>query len=57
MRVDLFLRGRYKYMDEKFLKSHIEGFLKLVTEDYKIADVIKKSPKGFSATIERGKRS
>ncbi|MCH8049843.1 translation initiation factor IF-3 [Patescibacteria group bacterium] len=57
VRVDLFLRGRYKYMDEKFLKSHIEGFLKLVTEDYKIADVIKKSPKGFSATIERGKKS
>ncbi|MCH8048604.1 translation initiation factor IF-3 [Patescibacteria group bacterium] len=57
VRVDLFLRGRYKYMDEKFLKSHIEGFLKLVTEDYKIADVIKKSPKGLSTTIERGKKS
>ena len=44
-------------MEEKFLKSRIEGFLKLVPEDYKIADVIKKSPKGLSTTIERGKKS
>ncbi len=57
VRVDLFLRGRYKYMEEKFLKSRIEEFLKLVTEDYKIADEIKKSPKGFSTTLERGKKS
>ncbi len=56
VRVDLFLRGRYKYMEEKFLKSRIEAFLKLVTEDYKIADPIKKSPKGFSTTLERGKK-
>jgi len=56
VRVDLFLRGRYKYMEEKFLKNRIEQFLKLVTEDYKIADPIKKSPKGFSTTLERGKK-
>lgn len=55
VRVDLFLRGRYKYMKEQFLKSRIDGFLKLVTEDYKIAEEIKKSPKGFSTTLERGK--
>lgn len=55
VKLDLFLRGRYKYMERDFLKDRIERFLTLVTEEYKIADEIKKSPKGLSVTIERGK--
>lgn len=54
VKLDLFLRGRYKYMEETFLKDRIQRFLKLVTEDYKIADNIKRSPKGFSVILERG---
>lgn len=53
VKVDLFLWGRYKYMEEGFLKERLERFLKLVPAEYKIADPIKKSPKGFSATLER----
>ncbi len=53
VKVDLFLPGRAKYLDEKFLKERIERMLKLVSVDYKIADPAKKSPKGMSALIER----
>lgn len=53
VKVDLFLWGRYKYMDAAFLKERLERFLKIIPADYKIADPIKKSPKGFTATIEK----
>lgn len=53
VRVDLFLPGRAKYLDEKFLKERIERMLKLVSIDYKIADSPKKSPKGMTVIIER----
>lgn len=53
VKIDLFLWGRYKYMEEVFLKERLERFLKIIPAEYKIADAIKKSPKGFSATIER----
>jgi len=56
VKVDLFLWGRYKYMEFAFLKERLERFLRLITEDYKVADEIKKSPKGLSVTIERGKQ-
>jgi translation initiation factor IF-3 len=55
VKVDLFLFGRYRYMEFNFLKEKLEKFLTLVTEEYKTADPIKKSPKGLSTTIERGK--
>ncbi len=53
VRVDLFLPGRSKYMDEKFLKERIERMLQLISVDYKVADPAKKSPKGMSCLIER----
>ncbi len=53
VKVDLFLWGRYKYMDRNFLKERLERFLKIIPAEYKIADPIKKSPKGFTSTLER----
>ena len=53
VKVDLFLPGRAKYLDEKFLKERIERMLKFVSVDYKIADSAKKSPKGMTVVIER----
>jgi len=53
VKVDLFLWGRYKYMEAAFLKERLERFLKIIPTEYKIADPIKKSPKGFTVTIER----
>lgn len=52
VKVDLFLWGRYKYMDPEFLKERLERFLKIIPGEYKTADDIKKSPKGFTTTIE-----
>ena len=53
VKVDLFLWGRYKYMDFAFLKERLERFLAIIPESYKIADEIKKSPKGLSVALER----
>lgn len=53
VKVDLFLWGRYKYMEQGFLKERLERFLKIIPADYKLADEIKKSPKGFTTTLER----
>lgn len=53
VKVDLFLSGRYKYMEPAFLKERLERFLKIIPTEYKIADEMKKSPKGFTTTIER----
>lgn len=53
VKVDLFLWGRYKYMEPAFLKERLERFLKIIPAEYKMADDVKKSPKGFTCTIER----
>lgn len=53
VKIDLFLWGRYKYMETAFLRERLERFMKIVPAEYKIADPIKKGPKGFTATIER----
>jgi translation initiation factor IF-3 len=55
VKVDLFLWGRYKYMDKDFLIERLNQFLAFIPVPYKIAESIKKSPKGFSCTIERDK--
>ena len=57
VKIDLFLWGRYKYMEFNFLKERLERFLAIIEESYKIADEIKKSPKGLSVVLESvGKR-
>lgn len=53
VKVDLFLSGRYKYMEPAFLTDRLERFLKIIPIEYKIADPIKKSPKGYTVTLER----
>lgn len=53
VKVNLFLPGRAKYLDEKFLLERIERMLKFVSVDYKIADPAKKSPKGMTIIIEK----
>lgn len=53
VKIDLFLPGRAKYLDKKFLEERLERLLVLVTEKFKIAEKPQKSPKGMSALIER----
>jgi len=52
VKIDLFLWGRYKYMEFGFLKERLERFLKMIPE-HKLSDPIAKSPKGLSTVIER----
>ena len=53
VKVDLFLWGRYKYMEFEFLKERLERFLAVIPEGYKVAEAIQKGPKGLSITLER----
>lgn len=53
VKVDLFLWGRYKYMEQNFLRERLEQFLRIIPVEYKIADPVSKSPKEFSTTLER----
>lgn len=55
IKVELFLSGRAKYMDEKFLRERMDRLLHLITEDYKIAESYKRGPKGLNTTIEKAK--
>lgn len=55
VRVDLFLPGRSKYLDPTFLNERLDRMLNLLTENYKIAEPAKKSPKGLSVVIDRDK--
>lgn len=55
VKIDLFLPGRTKYMDQGFLKERMDRVFKLISEDFHIAEEPKKSPKGLTAVIERAK--
>lgn len=53
VRIELFLKGRYKGMEEAFLKTRLEKFMLLIPYAYKVAEPITKAPKGFAAILER----
>lgn len=53
VKIDLFLPGRAKYMDNKFLQERLERLLKFITTKYKIADAPKKGPRGMSLIVDR----
>lgn len=53
VRIELFLKGRYKGMEEAFLKSRLEKFLLLIPYSYRLAEPITRAPKGFAGIIER----
>ncbi len=55
IKVELFLSGRAKYMDQKFLQERLDRVLHLITENYKVSDSYKKGPKGLTVTIEKAK--
>ena len=55
IKVELFLRGRSKGMEEKFLRERLDRVLHFITEHYKIAEPHKRSPKGLAIVIERDK--
>ncbi len=56
IKAELYLSGRAKYMQEAFLKERLERILKLISVPYKIAEPLKKSPRGMALVIERDKK-
>jgi translation initiation factor IF-3 len=55
VKINLFLPGRTKYMNESFLKERMDRVFKLISENFKIAEEPKKSLKGMTAMIEKAK--
>lgn len=56
IQINLFLPGRSKYLNQDFLKERLQKVLSLITEEYKVADEPKKSPKGWTVLIEKKKQ-
>lgn len=52
VKVDLYLWGRYKYMQFDFLKSRLERFLATINTPFKLAEPIQKGLKGLTVTLE-----
>ena len=52
VQIDLYLFGRYKGMDENFLKEKITAFIKTIPGEVSVLEDIRKSPKGFSITLQ-----
>lgn len=50
IKVDLFLRGREKYLDKKFLEDRIERFLAIIPSEFE-KEQVKKGPRGLTLTI------
>lgn len=57
IRVELYLKGRAKYMDKKFLEERLQRVLHLITEPHKIAESFRASPKGYGMVVERDKNN
>lgn len=53
VKLDLFLPGRTKYMEPKFLEERLDRILRLVSEEYRVSEPPKKSPKGLTVVIEK----
>ena len=55
VKIELFLTGRTKYLDKKFLEERLNRLLNLVTENYKIVSGPQKGPKGLMVILEKSK--
>lgn len=55
VRIELALRGRAKYLPKDFHKERIERILHLIPEKHKIAEDLKRGPRGSYMVIERAK--
>lgn len=53
VKIELFLSGRAKFLDEKFLRERLDRMLKIVPTAYKIADPVRRGPKGLTIIIEK----
>ncbi|OGI83988.1 translation initiation factor IF-3 [Candidatus Nomurabacteria bacterium RIFCSPLOWO2_01_FULL_36_10b] len=57
VKVDIFLRGREKYIDKQFHYDRLKRFLTYVTIGHTIVEDIMSVPKGFALIIEKKRGS
>ena len=55
VKVEMQLKGRNKYMEESFLRERLDRILAIIPVEYKIAEPLKKMPKGMSVVLEKSK--
>ena len=55
VKIDLFLKGREKYLDREFLKERLNRAVNLVTEQYKVFQEFGKGPRGIFIIVEKSK--
>ena len=55
VKIELQLKGRTKYMEEKFLRERMDRILAVIPAEYKIAEPLKKIPKSMMIVIEKAK--
>ena len=55
VKVELYLKGRAKFLGKDFHEERLSRVLRLITEPYKIMDGPKQSPKGVMLILERDK--
>tara|TARA_B100001179_G_C18599126_1_gene409042 strand:+ start:1336 stop:1866 length:531 start_codon:yes stop_codon:yes gene_type:complete len=56
VKAELYLRGRAKYMDKKFLHARLQNVLDHIGCEYKVVESFKQSPKGIAILIEPVKK-
>lgn len=55
VKIELQLKGRTKYMDQKFLTERMDRILAVIPAEYKIAEPLKKIPKSMMIVLEKAK--
>jgi translation initiation factor IF-3 len=55
VKIELQLKGRTKYMDDKFLKERMDRILAVIPAEYKIAEPLKKIPKSYMIVLEKAR--
>lgn len=55
VKIELQLKGRTKYMEEKFLRERMDRILAVIPAEYKIAEPLKRIPKSMMVVIEKAK--
>lgn len=56
VKVELYLRGRTKFLEKDFLHERLQRILDMIAEPYRLVDEIKQSPKGIEVTIEKANK-
>lgn len=55
VKIELIVKGRSKMLEENFLKDRLNRALAIIPYDFKIAEPLKRMPKGFVIVLEKNK--